>query len=116
MSPEDQRIAIAEACGWKPTLITGLTWRGWCKSYEDPKLCATPIDGLPDYLNDLNLMHEVEKVITEDDGDEYFTHLESVCQEALIMDGTSHYLSFKTISATAYQRAEAFLKTIGKWE
>lgn len=43
MTPEAQRIAIAEACGWQ---LLGGMWHH-------------PIGGfIPDYLNDLNAMHE----------------------------------------------------------
>lgn len=55
MNPEQQRIAIAEACG---------KWHyGWPHEY------MSQIDRLrhiPDYLHDLNAMHEAEKVLTVD--------------------------------------------------
>jgi hypothetical protein len=59
MTPEQQRIAIAEACGWKRG-HTGVTqWvndpngirMGW-SSMRD-----VSDNALPDYLNDLNAMH-----------------------------------------------------------
>jgi len=89
MTPEAQRIAIAEACGWK----TG---------YRDPEAWHP----LPDYLNDLNAMHDAEKVL--------FGRKDwSACTyDEHINVATS---SWKW-NATASQRAEAFLRTIGKWE
>jgi len=90
MIPKEQRIAIAEACGW----TKGYDW-----SRSDG------IGVLPDYLNDLNAMHEAEKAL---DGMDQLTYL------AKLHEG-NHYCSWAGTCATAAQRAEAFLKTIGKW-
>jgi hypothetical protein len=88
VNQEEQRIAIAEACGWK----TG---------YRDPEAWHP----LPDYLNDLNAMHDAEKVLNEKQ--------EDIMNSTLwdIMDGRKYLWH-----ATASQRAEAFLRTIGKWK
>jgi hypothetical protein len=91
MIPKEQRIAIAEACGW----TKGYDW-----SRSDG------IGVLPDYLNDLNAMHEAEKAL---DGMDQLTYL------AKLHEG-NHYCSWAGTCATAAQRAEAFLKTIGKWK
>ena len=89
MNPEQQRIAIAEACGWK----TG---------YRDPEAWHP----LPDYLNDLNAMHEAEKTLTDKAHEEFRLNLYDVIGDD----------SRLIVSSTAAQRAEAFLLTIGKWE
>jgi hypothetical protein len=81
MKPELQRIAIAEACG----------------------CTETP---LPDYLNDLNAMHEAQKILTYAQGGEMTLWITRIHG-----DGYGPQLF-----ATAAQRAEAFLRTIGKWE
>jgi hypothetical protein len=66
---------------------------------------------LPDYLNDLNAMHEAEKVLTEDQQEQYLNNLYEVCNlHSMIND------AWNLNCATAAQRAEAFLRTIGKWE
>jgi hypothetical protein len=85
MSPRSQRIAIAEACGWKDEIV---------KAFH----------GLPDYLNDLNAMHEATQSLKKDQLRWYRNRL-------IELTGT-----FEAIDATAPQRAEAFLRTIGKWE
>ena len=90
MTPEAQRIAIAVACGWK----TG---------YRDPEAWHP----LPDYLNDLNAMHDAEKVLPAGQWDRYAQWLREL---------TSSNRRFLIARATASQRAEAFLRTIGKWE
>jgi hypothetical protein len=96
MNKEAQRITIAEACGWK----TG---------YRDPEAWHP----LPDYLNDLNAMHEAEKVLGEKRIRSYAFTLAQVLDTSPTVDLDDQFLN---IHATARQRAEAFLRTIGKWE
>ena len=96
MTPEAQRIAIAEKHGT-------MRW-----SYALPKKCVGA--SVPDYLNDLNAMHDAEKVLirpnlyAQGGWGMYLRHLSIVTDEQ------------HPIDATAAQRAEAFLRTIGKWE
>jgi hypothetical protein len=59
----------------------------------------------PDYLNDLNAMHEAEATLRFDDRNHYIDRL-----------GETYHDSWEFCTATAAQRAEAFLRTIGKWE
>jgi hypothetical protein len=92
MKPEQQRIAIAEACGWK------------CSEYSH-ELGQLVAQFIPDYLNDLNAMHQAEEVLFNQFntiGEAYWRNLSHVEPHP--------------IYATAAQRAEAFLKTVGKWE
>lgn len=101
MKPEEQRIAIAEACGheidyWPDGSGRFSTVKDNC--YVD----------LPDYLNDLNAMHEAEKTLNAEMAYEYH------CKLAGMVSATVEFRY--AISATAAQRAEAFLKTIGKWK
>ena len=94
MTPEQQRIAIAEACGWT-TKHKGL-WVERLQTYA----------ALPDYLNDLNAMHEVEKVLKGGMRSKYDAELTLICSR-----------DYNFIwESTASQRAEAFLRTIDKWE
>ena len=103
MTPEQQRIAIAEACGEDNDSI-----------YRDL---------IPDYLNDLNAMHEAEKFILSTDlYIQYVNYLfRSVgLNRTYYMGATPEVFpadrQFAVFHATASQRAEAFLRTIGKWE
>jgi hypothetical protein len=108
MNKEQQRIAIAEACGWTAEQDSNGYWRA-----VDPKhgnavelwLSERSVwsVGIPDYLNDLNAMHEAEKVLTTNQFDEYCYRLDTV-------GGMRH-----CAHATAAQRAEAFLRAINKW-
>ena len=92
MTPEQQRIAIAEACGEDNDSI-----------YRDL---------IPDYLNDLNAMHEAENILNADQMVSYDYHLDRVVGNGRQGLNIEYFLW----SATATQRAEAFLRTIGKWE
>lgn len=105
MTTEAKRIAIAEACGWreyheKGGTLKGITdWEGY-----DPsgKFCL--FEDLPDYLNDLNAMHEAEEQAGLEVTKAMRFHLWEICGQM-----TAHH-------ATAAQRAEAFLRAIGKWK
>ena len=108
MNKEKQRIAIAEACGYEKRYSS--YWE--CDCWFDPE--DTPLDGssdvvLPDYLNDLNAMHEAELLFSRADQpvDRWLDYVHQLCLRL----GESEW-GF----ANASQRAEAFLRTIGKWE
>ena len=106
MSPETQRIAIAEACGfinvrmWSESCIASMGINAKGKYWGSL--------GVPDYLNDLNAMHEAEKALNV--SDEQITHWQNTLELVCDRDNTI------TLMATAAQRAEAFLKTIDKWK
>ena len=61
-----------------------------------------------DYCINLNAMHEAEKMLT----DEQCVFIRVHLRERLEPHAASRY----TWHATARQRAEAFLRTLGKWE
>lgn len=102
MTPRAQNIAISEALGWVKGFHETLKIDVWSKG--DMRAGA---DSLPDHLGDLNLMHAVEN--TTPYKGEYLHHLSVICYRDSGCIGNS-------VFATAAQRAEAFLKTIGKWQ
>ena len=112
MNPEQQRIAIAEACGWteiEPCTCCDGVSRGYHPTPGAHK------KHLPDYLNDLNAMNDAEKVLTKANWGGYAAELYR------ITDAHNHGISpnhhwLAVAFSTASQRAEAFLRTIGKWE
>jgi hypothetical protein len=66
--------------------------------------------------NDLNAMHEAEKVLTQDQRGQI---VDELCEIVLREKNTESGPMTAIISAffaTARQRAEAFLRTLGKWE
>tara|TARA_R110000772_G_scaffold266171_2_gene388322 strand:+ start:2420 stop:2728 length:309 start_codon:yes stop_codon:yes gene_type:complete len=101
MSPEEQRIAIAEACGWTDVASN---YEAYLPNAQEPSDYAV----IPDYLNDLTAMHEAEKVLkTNCEMQRYLDNLRTVCRCMVHGEGT--------ITATAAQRAEAF-RTLNRWK
>ena len=113
MTPEAQRIAMAEFCGW--TDIKECS----CKKVPRGTHAASDREGhLPDYLTDLNAMHEAEKVLNNRDKIRYATCLFNEVLGAPVSVETANASRdgfFAHIHATAAQRAEAFLCTLGLW-
>jgi hypothetical protein len=110
MNPEAQRIAIAEACGWNElTLLNG------CQIGWPPTGRRGYREHLPDYLNDLNAMHEAENFLTEEERDWYIQALlQNVSEETC--DLSPNKAEWFITHATAAQRAEAFLRAKGLWK
>lgn len=89
--------AIAQACGWEHK--TGFRWQ------NSEGLAFYEWD-IPNYCNDLNAMHEAEKTLnTETLFINYYMELYNVTHETRW-----------PVSATAHQRAEAFLRSLNKWD
>lgn len=119
MSPEKQRIAIAEACGWRDIYPAISDYMGKVPGND------TLLRNIPDYLYDLNAMHEAEKVLSivnDVDGyssrDRYSKELLNICGTWKPFEWGNECQAdfYKVLHATAPQRAEAFLRTIRKWE
>jgi hypothetical protein len=126
MKPEAQRIAIAEAMGyewyWLPVDPAGFRprqtlcppqWRkdGFLPAPPLTEIRVDDLNAVTDYLIDLNAMHEAETVLTPEQQWPYAQALFRVLESAGVLSS-----SFATLHASAAQRAEAFLRTIGKWE
>lgn len=114
MTEQEQRIAIAQACGWhqpSPPTNTGMMCKGSDESLHFP----------PDYLHDLNVVREAIIEIID-------PHLIQEFHEALydilerhwtpkrwyMFSTPARFYAFTT--ATAGQLSEAVLRTIGKWK
>ena len=115
MNKEKQKIAIAEACGWSN--LQDSDYKPFGKAQlvgRHPGGSEQNLLRVPDYLNNLNAMHEAEETMTDQKKRDFTSFL----QEIVDLDCTWHTLDelFKIAHATAAQRAEAFLRTIGKWE
>lgn len=112
MTPEKQRIAIAEACGWIHQPI--IEKAGWGCNAVFPHYAYA--HQLPDYLNDLNAMAAAEKVLRNDQFN-YTAYWKNLFQVVAGKEwaGDIGYFHFEMAHATAAQRAEAFLKTLGLW-
>jgi len=126
MTPEKQRIKIAEACGWILNPECDFLGKAFpqCWTHDDYNMVFHDYE-LPDYLEDLNAMHKAEKVLTESQQSEFADRLNSLHEVADLTypdpdkQGFRKDLfseAFHLIHATAAQRAEAFLKTLNLWE
>ncbi len=115
MTPEAQRIAIAEACGW--TVINDTLCHVTPDKDGLPQIAW--IARLPDYLNDLNAMAEAEKVkgmAFDSDYAYWLAHI-AVRDRGLDEDRLNVGDGFQiALTATAAQKAEAFLKALNFWK
>ena len=105
MTPEAQRIAIAEACGWR--------------NIDGGALTIEPNDSvqLPNYLSDLDAIHEAEKILTMGQHFEFRQHLWNTAVRFITKpDSQGRSVRRHYASATAAQRAEAFLRTLNLWD
>jgi hypothetical protein len=107
MSDEQINIAIAKACGWLLVKACDGSLIGKLKNEQGP------MDEIPDYCNDLNAMHEAENHLPSDKKEDYWYQLYENCRRSVFSRVEDNY---KMLHATAAQRAEAFLRTINKWE
>jgi len=108
MNDKDQRIAISEYCGFKHQEGEEIRFGGGPQKREgffDPN--GKFLLEIPDYLNDLNACHEMEKTLTEANRHTYKFKLHGF---------KSIQVGLNSWHATAAQRCEAFLKTVGKWK
>lgn len=114
LTPEQKRIRIAKACGW--TGIFKKLLMGYCGDRKGMK-------ELPDYLNDLNACHEMEKVLLEparskrgssnpSDHAQLLYDMKLMHAVAGLKENYSPFDYFLRSTATAAQRCDAFLLTI----
>jgi hypothetical protein len=101
MSDDQINAAIAEACGWKSYEETNGARRLWCRTNANGSR-ESSMEPWP-YCTDLNAMHEAEWSLTDD----------QLWRMARNIERNDEQWYFR---ATARQRAEAFLRTLGKWE
>jgi len=105
MSDEERRTKVAELCGWRDIRIRPLhveyheftedLLSGFHDDYGDE------VAEIPYYLTDLNAMHELEGLMSEA---EYLVYVNCHLSRT-----SGHEENGRIISATASQRAEAFV-------
>lgn len=108
MTPDKINRAIAEATGWTVILEScsdkiGNFWGGYSPS--DPHNWIP----IPNYHNDLNAMHEAEGTLDS------VIQIKSYCYH-LTSQAKPEYATEHLVRASAADKAEAFLRTLGKWE
>jgi len=106
VTPEQQRTEIAEACGWTCKMSN------WYSPEGRIGVAGCP----PDYLNDLNAMHEAEKALSDDQRERYVENLHAVTRGdwvSGVRPKTTEMYEWVIVHTAPAQRAEAFLKTKG---
>lgn len=98
MTEKEINKAIASACG-----------KGYHKPTEEETAQGSYYQYEPNYYRSLDTIHEAEKLLMDKQRAIYASNL------ADLLDAHG-YRGILTCFATAPQRAEAFLKTIGKWK
>ena len=100
MAPKEINTAVAEHLGWK---IKGKAPDDSLYGYPPLNLPESSMvfETLPDYCGDLNAMHEAEETLSHANG-------QWIKYARQLLDHDIH--------ATASERAEAFLRTVGKWK
>ena len=111
MNPKAQRVAIAQSRGWTELRYERRVFVSR-NSSDEPLLMGTSPQGYknhlpPDYLNDLNAIHRIEKSMLQKDRMEYSLILAKIIGNNLLTDGTF---------ADAPQRCEALLKLHNLWD
>ena len=120
MNNQQINAAIAESIGWDFDPVEAHEWGSRGRWVKPPSGELVFRHSIPDYCNDLNTMHEAEKVL---DMHQQYDYGEALARmrigaefddpEGFSPNGWGYY---SPITATAAQRAEAYLKTIGKWQ
>jgi hypothetical protein len=118
MKPIEVRVAIAKAVGWRAeansSSLGGYVAYG-PSGHRSLFVAATPDVAIeaecPRYEEDLNAMHEAEKVLTREQWPGYHAMACGIFQESSSAEDGAY-----ETHATAAQRAEAFLRTINEWK
>lgn len=105
MTNEEINRTVAESVGWQIYADEADGGVCWHKPHEGYRKRS------PDYCNDLNAMHEVEMLMRgtlEQFHNDWARHRRFSEYQYRLMSRFG-------VSATARQRAEQYLRTIGKW-
>jgi hypothetical protein len=110
MTQEQKRIKLAEAGGWKCAEHVAEFDKPFAlMCWHRPGNAEWQTEEPPDYFNDLNAVHELEKVLTNGQRRSYFYHLFGTQR----LDDAELW---KAVHATAAQRAEALGLTLNLWK
>jgi hypothetical protein len=104
MTPEKQRLALAEACGWSVSAAGR-----WSHPTLPDNGGAEPYP--PDYINDRNAMYEVVNTLGLVDRMRFIEQLDTVTART-----SNEWFPARIVLSKKNQWAEAFLRAIGKWE
>lgn len=114
MTADEQRVAIAKACGWNPDPSDRRPDESWGFSTRFPEWVH--LHHLPDYLSDLNACAEMEKTLSYEELYDYWSHLEDIVEELPKDETSPNEVEWWQFHASAPQRCKAFLLTKGEWK
>lgn len=108
MTEHDQQIALCEWMGWKPSTA------GWTYQHEGQWFPVLNSD-----TNDLNVLHEMEKRLDDDNHEfnqrwHFGKHLRAIVHPQFVMSDEATW--WHSSHATAFQRREALLRALGLWK
>ena len=114
MTNEQINAAIAEACGFVgcdefQLNKDGPKFRFW--DYPKTWMGPNKQPWCPDFCTDLNAMHEAERIIADKGVNAWWIYCGNIVRSMPAIFGNE-----TAVMASARQRAEAFLRTLGKWE
>lgn len=119
MTDQEQQIALCEWAGWKrkepPEFLKDEQvrhlWTVWTRDGID-----LSVENLPD-TNSLDVLHEMElKLNTYELKDSFVRYLLVLLDIHIPFEGNPLFVWHKVINATAAQRREALLRTLGLWK
>jgi hypothetical protein len=101
LSPEQRRVMLATAAGWKSIRALGLDeeLHGWIE--------PGPLEPLPDYDESLDACADLEAKLTDEQHHVFRRQLQKLCGD----DGVSYDFR-EYVSASAIQRCSALLLTL----
>lgn len=111
MTPEEQRIKIAELCGWTRNGDLSCSIFPWINPAD-----RFNYKSVPDYPNCLNACRQMEATLSEEEQQPYFNKLHSLVLHDFLAD-TEEFpvkcLEFLVVRAAPGRRCQAFLKVKG---
>ena len=109
MSDDEKRVKIAELCGWEHSIVGNFPWQ-----MIPPGCSSNNVISCPDYMRDLNAMHNA--LLDAHANDEHFVEKWLWYLAEVVSKGDTHDYAevgkWELINATASQRAESFALTM----
>lgn len=115
MTEQEQRIEIAKACGWLEVMPSGRL-DGQHVGYHPQHAVIGKREEIPDYPNDLNACHEMEKHLNG--YDEMVVYCRNLT-DLLCADNANaafHLHPWIELHSTPQMRCKAFLETKKLWK
>ena len=119
MTNEEINEAIALQLGWAKCACGDIRCGAWFPpGTSDPYKAEL---GVPSFCKDLNALREALNTLTDDESWRLILHLSDITRNEHHGDPDDWFnrstdWTWRVVNATAHQRSEAFLRTLGKWK